>query len=146
MDLPSFTWLWRIAAWSMGISITLYFSLAIVGIFYRMQRLRRKLYYWRWLRYLHYGLGVLFVFFVLLLLGIGIVGTLGHFGSLGHSWHLPAGLGVVTLTLVSAWTASRIHPRRPWARTWHLGLNIALFVGLALVSLSGWSVVQKYLP
>ena len=78
MDLPSFTWLWRIAAWSMGISITLYFSLAIVGIFYRMQRLRRKLYYWRWLRYLHYGLGVLFVFFVY----CGDFGSLWQFGSL----------------------------------------------------------------
>ncbi len=86
------------------------------------------------------------MFFVLLLLGIGIVGTLGHFGSLGHSWHLPAGLGVVTLTLASAWTASHIHPRRPWARTCHLGLNMALFIGLALVSVSGLIVVQKYLP
>ncbi|MEL6903697.1 MAG: DUF4079 domain-containing protein, partial [Cyanobacteria bacterium J06606_4] len=24
MDLPSFLWLWRIAAWSMGLSLTAY--------------------------------------------------------------------------------------------------------------------------
>ena len=31
MDLPSFLWLWRIAAWSMGLSLTVYTLLAITG-------------------------------------------------------------------------------------------------------------------
>lgn len=83
---------------------------------------------------------------VLLLLSIGLIGTLGYYGSLGHSPHLPAGLLVVGLTLLSAWSATQISPQRPWARKLHLGTNLVLFVGFAFVSLTGWSVVQKYLP
>jgi len=33
MDLPSFIWLWRIAAWSMGLSLTTYCLLAASGGF-----------------------------------------------------------------------------------------------------------------
>ena len=100
----------------------------------------------RWLRPLHYVIGAILVFLVLLLLSVGIVGTLGHYGTLGHSWHLPAGLTVVALVLLSAWSATRIHPKRPWARSLHITTNAILFVGFAAVSLSGWIVVQKYLP
>ena len=146
MNLPSFIWLWRIAAWSMGLSTTLYVGLAVIGIVLRTQRLQPGTKPWPWLRPLHYGLGLVLVLLVLELLTIGVVGTLGHFGSLGHSWHLPAGLTVVLLTLVSAWCASRIHPQRPWARTWHLRCNGLLFVALVLVGWTGWGVVQKYLP
>lgn len=82
---------------------------------------------------------------VLLLLSIGIVGTLGEFGHLGHSIHLPVGIFVVLLTLASAWSATRISPKRPWARTLHLSLNGVLFLAFIGVTASGWSVVQKYL-
>jgi hypothetical protein len=83
---------------------------------------------------------------VLLLLAIGIVGTLGHFGSLGHSGHLIAGLSVVFLVLLSAGSATLISPERDWMRAVHVGTNIALLVGFTWVSLTGWQVVQKYLP
>jgi hypothetical protein len=154
MDLPSFLWLWRIAAWSMGLTVTLYIGLAIVGGMMRglipqagathfgLQRAPLR----RWLRWAHYSMGMILVGLVLLLLAIGVVGTLGHFGSLGHSWHLPAGLTVVGLTLASAWSATRIHPQRPWAKPLHLALNGFLLIGLMVVSISGWIVVQKYLP
>ncbi len=52
---------------------------------------------------------------VLLLLAIGFVGTLGHYGSLGHSPHLFAGLAVVDLVFLSAWSAIQISSARPWA-------------------------------
>lgn len=146
MNLPSFIWLWRIAAWSMGLTVTLYLGLAIVGLVLRIQRLQIDTKPWKGLRLLHYGLGFILVALVLELLTIGIIGTLGHFGSLGHSWHLPVGLTVVALTLASAWSAGRIHPKRPWARPLHLSLNGMLFIALALVSWTGWTVVQKYLP
>lgn len=83
---------------------------------------------------------------VLLLLAIGIVGTIGHYGSLGHSWHLLAGFAVVDLVFVSVWSAVQIGPTRPWARPIHIGTNFILLVALAWVSLTGWEVVQKYLP
>ena len=130
----------------MGLTVTLYLGLAAIGLILRIQRLQVGVKSWKWLRFLHYGLGLVLVAIVLELLTIGIIGTLGHFGSLGHSWHLPAGLTVVALTLASAWSASRIHPKRPWARPLHLSLNGLLFVALALVSWTGWTVVQKYLP
>ncbi|WP_017712751.1 DUF4079 domain-containing protein [Prochlorothrix hollandica] len=101
---------------------------------------------WPWLRPLHIALGVGLVLLVLGLLTIGVVGTLGHFGSLGHSPHLVMGLTVVAITLASAWSATRIGPDRPWARSLHLSLNGLLFLALALVSWTGWTVVQKYLP
>jgi hypothetical protein len=145
MNLPSFIWLWRIAAWSMGLSIAAYLLLAITGgwmFFVRQSSQPRP----GWLRPLHYGIGGTMVCLVLLLLGIGLVGTIGHYGSLGHSIHLPAGLIVVDLTLLSAWSAVQISPKRPWSRWLHIGTNIVLFLGFAIVSLTGWIVVQKYLP
>lgn len=83
---------------------------------------------------------------VLLLLAVGIVGTLGHFGTLGHSSHLVAGLTVVGLVLLSAGSATQISAKRPWVRSLHIYTNITLFMGLLWVSVTGWSVVQKYLP
>jgi hypothetical protein len=108
----------------------------------RLTQRRRPL----WLRPFHYTIGGGLVVLVLLLLGIGIVGTLGYYGSLGHSTHLPAGLSVVGLVLLSAWSATQISPKRSWARSLHIGTNLVLLVGFTLVSLTGWSVVQKYLP
>lgn len=98
-----------------------------------------------WLRPTHYVFGGILVTLVLLLLGIGVVGTLGEFGRLGHSVHLPAGLVVVSLTLASAWSATRISPARPWARKVHLTLNGILLIAFVLVTATGWQVVQKYL-
>jgi hypothetical protein len=83
---------------------------------------------------------------VLLLLAVGLMGTIGYYGNLGHSAHLPAGLAVVSLTIASAWSASQISPKRPWARPLHVGLNVALFLGFSFVTFTGWLVVQKYLP
>lgn len=82
----------------------------------------------------------------MLLLAIGVVGTFGHYGNLGHSGHLIAGWVVVALVLLSAGSATQISPTRDWARAVHVGTNIVLFVGFAWVSLTGWEVVQKYLP
>lgn len=129
----------------MGLSITAYGCLALSGGWLwtaRKQGRSRP----RWLRPLHYTLGGIMVGLVLLLLSVGVVGTLGYYGSLGHSLHLPAGLLVVALVLLSAWSATRIHPQRPWARSLHVGANLALFLGFSTVGLTGWSVVQKYLP
>lgn len=100
----------------------------------------------KWLRPLHYAIGGIMVFLVVLLLSIGLVGTIGYYGNLGHSAHLPAGLTVVALTLLSAWSATQISPKRPWARSLHIGTNAVLFLGFAIVSLTGWTIVQKYLP
>ncbi|MBW4560297.1 MAG: DUF4079 domain-containing protein [Mojavia pulchra JT2-VF2] len=153
MNLPSFLWLWKIAAWSMGLALLAYLMLAISGFWMFQARtsqnppnfllLSRGI---RGMRSLHYMIGISMVSLVLLLLAIGIIGTLGHFGSLGQSSHLVAGLIVVALVLLSAFSATQISARRPWARPLHIGLNIILFVGFAWVSLTGWSVVQKYLP
>ncbi|MBW4648169.1 MAG: DUF4079 domain-containing protein [Kastovskya adunca ATA6-11-RM4] len=145
MNLPSFLWLWKAAAWSMGLSLFAYLLLAMTGIwmFSKRQAGRPRP---RWLRPFHYITGGIMVSLVLLLLGIGIVGTLGHFGSLGHSSHLLYGFIVVALTLISFASATQIGSRHSWARPVHISTNIALFVGFALVSLTGWDVVQKYLP
>lgn len=129
----------------MGLSIAAYLLLGMTGIwmlYARKARQRRP----SWLQPFHYAIGGAMVLLVLLLLAIGIVGTLGHFGSLGHSAHLPIGLAVVALVLLSAGSAIQISPQRPWARRVHVATNIALFVGFVLVSLTGWTVVQKYLP
>jgi len=91
-------------------------------------------------------MGAILSALVLVLLIIGIVGTLGHFGSLGHSSHLYAGLAVVDLVFASAWSAVQISPQRPWARPLHIGVNVVLLIGLIWVTVTGWSVVQKYLP
>ncbi len=144
MDLPSFIWLWRIAAWSMGLSLTAYVLLTISGgtlYFARVEGRSRP----SWLRPVHFTLGAIMVSLVLLLLAIGVIGTLGEYGHLGHSIHLPAGIIVVSLTLASAWSATRISPKRPWARKLHLSLNGILFLAFAFVTATGWSVVQKYL-
>lgn len=145
MDLPSFIWLWRIAAWSMGFSLSAYFCLLLSGGWLLTTRLKRQS---RpgWLRSLHIVLGTGLVSLVMLLLTIGIVGTLGEFGSLGHSAHLPAGLTVVALVALSAWSGSRIHPTRPWARPLHWTTNGVLGGAFVLVTWTGWQVVQKYLP
>lgn len=145
MDLPSFLWLWKIAAWSMGFVLVAYGLLAISGVwmFYcRTAKISRP----SWLRPFHYGTGIAIVFLVLLLLAIGLVGTLGHYGSLGHSPHLIAGLLVVGLVALSAWSATEIGPKHSWARSLHIATNITLFGSLVFVSLTGWQVVQKYLP
>ncbi|MDB9313073.1 DUF4079 domain-containing protein [Spirulina sp. CS-785/01] len=144
MDLPSFLWLWKTAAWSMGFSLTAYILLAITGIWMlRKRRVNQTRPFW--LRPLHLMIGGLLVTLTLLLLGIGIVGTLGRYGSLGHSLHLPAGLVVVGLVLFSAVTALQID-RYPWARSLHVTANVILGAGFVSVLFTGWTVVQKYLP
>ncbi|MGB5960117.1 MAG: DUF4079 domain-containing protein [Coleofasciculaceae cyanobacterium] len=145
MNLPSFVWLWKIAAWSMGLSLLAYLMLAISGmtLFSKRTSLQSQP---TWLRGAHYITGWVMVGLVLLLLAIGLVGTLGHYGNLGHSGHLIAGWFVVALVLLSAGSATQINPQRDWARAVHVGTNIVLFLGFAWVSLTGWEVVQKYLP
>ncbi|PSB23994.1 DUF4079 domain-containing protein [Stenomitos frigidus] len=145
MNLPSFIWLWKIAAWSMGFALAAYCILAITGILIFAKRQQQQ-FRASWLRPLHATTGGVMIVLVLLLLGIGIVGTLGHFGSLGHSWHLLAGLAVASLMFLSAWSAMQINLMRPWARSLHVSTNLVLFLGLLWVSLTGWGVVQKYLP
>ncbi|ACB52076.1 conserved hypothetical protein [Crocosphaera subtropica ATCC 51142] len=145
MNLPSFLWLWKIAAWSMGLSLFAYVLLGLSGgwMFYgRHRQVSRPV----WLRWLHYIIGSIMVILVLLLLVIGLVGTLGHYGSLGHSFHLLAGLLTVILVLISATAATQISPEKPRMRWLHIGTNIMLFFSFAFVSLTGWTVVQKYLP
>lgn len=129
----------------MGLSSAAYLGLGITGgcLFYLRQRKRPRP---RWLRPLHWGMGVVLVVLVLLLLAIGIIGTLGYYGELGHSPHLVAGLLVVGLVLLSAGSGMQISPKRPWTRSLHVGTNIVLLFALIFVSLTGWSVVQKYLP
>lgn len=129
----------------MGLSLVAYVLLAVTGIwmFYTRRSHQQRP---SWLRSLHFTIGSIMVGLVLLLLTIGIVGTLGHYGTLGHSAHLPVGLAVVGLVLISAGSALLISPRYPWARWLHIGTNLTLLVGFALVSLTGWIVVQKYLP
>jgi hypothetical protein len=153
MNLPSFLWLWKIAAWSMGLSLLAYLMLALTGFWMLRKRTSQPLpsipLFTRGnqgMRSLHFTMGISMVSLVLLLLAIGIVGTLGHFGTLGKSSHLAAGLIVVVLVLLSAFSATQIGARHLWARPLHVGVNIVLFVGFAWVSLTGWSVVQKYLP
>ena len=135
----------------MGLSILAYLLLAVTGIWiFRARRLQQpqqtinlfplSLYS------LHFIFGVCIVSLVLLLLAIGIVGTYGHYGSLGHSSHLVAGLITVVLVLASAASALQINPERSWVRRIHVTINIALFFVFVWVSLTGWSVVQKYLP
>lgn len=129
----------------MGFAIVAYLLLATSGswMFYHRTTQQQKP---DWLRPLHYVTGITMVSLVLLLLAIGLVGTVGHYGSLGHSTHLPSGLVVVGLTLLSAWSANQISPDRPWARWLHIGTNLVLLLGFVVVTWTGWSVVQKYLP
>jgi hypothetical protein len=145
VNLPAFIWLWKAAAWSMGFAIAAYLLLAVSGLYIFTQR---QHYQTRpsWLLFLHLGVGIILTALVLLLLGIGIVGTLGHFGSLGHSWHLLAGLSVVSLVFLSVWSAVQISLMQPWARSLHISTNFVLLVVFLWVSLTGWEAVQKYLP
>ena len=145
MNLPSFLWLWKIAAWSMGLSLFTYFLLAVSGVTMGYRRLGNEPRP-RWLRPFHLISGLILVSLVLILLAIGLVGTIGHYGNLGHSPHLLAGLSVVFLVMVSAISGLNIHARHPLARFLHIGTNLLLFLGFILVSLTGWDVVQKYLP
>ena len=145
MHLPSFLWLWKIAAWSMGWTLGIYLGLLGMGWWLRQRRLDRRVSP-RWLRMLHVVAGFVMLFLVLLLLAIGIVGTLGHFGSLGHSWHLPMGLLVVALSLGAAWSGTRIRYDNVQTRSLHIRINGLLGMGLILVLISGWAVVQKYIP
>ncbi len=142
----------------MGFTIFAYLLQSLSGsvVWYtRTNRISRP----SWLRTFHYISGMVMVLLVLLLLLIGLIGTLGHYGSLGHSPHLPAGLLVVFLTLLSAWSANQINRQNTdsvsretlryqnlWARKLHLTINILLCGALIFVSLTGWDVVQKYLP
>lgn len=129
----------------MGLSVSAYLLLMITGswMFYSRQAKKPRP---QWLRTVHYIIGGGMVSLIMLLLAIGLIGTIGYYGNLGHSIHLPAGLTVVSLVLVSAWSATQISPQKPWARSLHLCINIGLFFGFAAVSVSGWTVVQKYLP
>lgn len=133
------------AAWSMGFSLTTYFVLALSGggmLYQRTKQQPRP----PWLRPLHYLTGIVLVGLVVFLMAIGLVGTWGHFGSLGHSWHLVAGLTVVGLVIISALSASQINPEYPLARRIHIVTNGVLFTGFIWVLITGWDVVQKYLP
>lgn len=128
----------------MGGALAFYLLLLASGswMFYgRVARVGRP----SWLRNAHYVGGIIIVFLVMLLLAIGVVGTVGYYGSLGHSAHLGAGLLVVGLIILSAWSANQIDGRNSWARSLHVWVNAILFVGLAYVSWTGWEVVQKYL-
>lgn len=128
----------------MGGAIAVYLLLFFFGVwmFYgRATRIGRPF----WLRTAHYYSGIVLIFLVLLLLAIGLVGTISYYGSLGHSLHLLAGLLVVSLVLLSGWSAHQITAQNSWARMLHIGTNITLLGGLIFVSITGWEVVQKYL-
>nr|WP_229425762.1 DUF4079 domain-containing protein [Lusitaniella coriacea] len=144
MNLPSFLWLWKMAAWSMGFSLLAYFILGGTGLWMWNRRAVRSPRP-QWLRPFHYITGIVLVLLVLLLLGIGLVGTVGYYGNLGHSPHLAAGLVVVGLVLISAGSATQIGSWK-WARSLHVGTNSLLFLGFVWVLFTGWDVVQKYLP
>lgn len=129
----------------MGLAVLAYllqFLSGGVAFYARINRIRRP----SWLKAIHYCMGMIMVFLILLLLAIGLVGTIGHYGSLGHSPHLAVGIFVVFLTVLSAWSSTQIENSNDWARTLHISINIILFGGLIFVSLTGWEVVQKYLP
>lgn len=129
----------------MGLSLFAYLLLSLTGswLFVSRQTDQPRP---DWLRPVHFTIGGTMVLLVLLLLAIGLVGTIGQYGNLGHSSHLPAGLTVVGLTLLSGWSATRISVDRPWARKLHLGTNLVLLLAFAIVTWTGWGVVQKYLP
>jgi hypothetical protein len=144
MDLPSFLWLWKIAAWFMGLALLTYSSLVVTGL--GMARARHiEAYRGSWRR-IHIALGIVLVVLVLGLFGIGIVGTLGHYGSLGHSVHALIGGVVVGITLLSTGAALQIQGGQTWARPLHVGLNGLLGIAFLGVLGTGWVVVQKYLP
>ena len=125
----------------MGLAIAAYLLQAITGLSFLIFRPQVHP---GWLRPLHFVTGGIIALLILILLAIGVVGTVGHYGSLGHSSHLFAGLTVVELVLLSAWSAAQIRTRA-WARPVHLMTNFVLCIALAWVSITGWEVVQKYL-
>jgi Protein of unknown function (DUF4079) len=137
----------------MGLTLFAY-SLQAIGGLWMFNRRQTRQTRPSWLRTWHETIGSIMVCLVLLLLAIGIIGTLGHYGSLGHSPHLLAGLTVVVLVLVSAvsgWmmkgrysNSTSLH-HMTWRKI-HIRTNLILFVALCWVSLTGWLVVQKYLP
>ena len=129
----------------MGFAIMAYLLLSISGGWMLSSR-RSEQPRPNWLLPVHIAGGITMLGLVLLLLAIGLVGTWGHFGSLGHSIHLPVGLAVVDLVFLSVWSAVQIRLGRGWARPLHLGTNLVLLVAFGAVSLTGWTVVQKYLP
>jgi hypothetical protein len=129
----------------MGLSIFAYTLLIISGIWLSVSR-RQKKPRPLILRPFHYLTGLTMVGLILLLLSVGIIGTFGHYGNLGHSPHLIAGLLVVILSIISAISGLKIQASRPWLRSLHLTTNFLLLWGFIFVSLSGWDVVQKYLP
>ncbi len=129
----------------MGLSMSAYVILSISGIMLWKSRTDKKARP-KWLRPFHWMMGSIMVTLVLILLSIGLIGTIGEYGSLGHSIHLPAGLIVVTLVCLSAWSSTQINSSNPWARKLHVRLNIGLFFAFCFVGLSGLSVVQQYLP
>jgi hypothetical protein len=142
LNLPSFLWLWKIAAWSMGVSLLTYLFLAFTGLgMARHAENSRAIW-----RRVHIALGLALVSLVLGLLAIGIVGTLGHYGNLGHSFHALAGGIVVLITVLSAGAALQISTGKAWAKPLHLGLNGCLGLAFLAVLWTGWTVVQKYLP
>lgn len=128
----------------MGLSLLAYVILGTSGLWMRQQRMTSRPRP-QWLRPLHYTTGAIMVILVLLLLAIGLVGTIGYYGNLGHSPHFLAGILVVGLVLLSAWSATQIGTKS-WARSLHIGTNLVLLVGFIFVSFTGWTVVQKYLP
>lgn len=132
------------AACLMALSLLAYLLLAVTGIlmFRARQRCRERP---KWLRSLHCISGGSILVLVLLLLAIGIMGTLNRFGTLGHSPHLQAGLTVVGLVLLSAGSATQISAK-PGARSLHIATNITLVGAFFWVLLTGWKVMQKYLP
>jgi hypothetical protein len=129
----------------MGLSWFAYLLLGVSGLWMRSLRQNGQI---RpdWLRPVHFVLGFTLAILVLVLLAIGIVGTLGEYGSLGHSIHFTSGLAVVYLVLLSAWSAVQITTEHQWARRLHIGINAILLIGFIGVSVTGWTVVQKYLP
>ncbi len=134
----------------MGLSILAYIILAVTGIWIFRARVFQQQQpinlFPLSLHSLHFIFGICIVSLVLLLLAIGIVGTYGHYGSLGHSSHLVAGLMTVVLVVLSAGSALQISSERAWVRGIHVAINITLFFVFVWVSLTGWDVVQKYLP
>jgi len=129
----------------MGLALLTYAVLATTGtvLFWgRTQGNQRP----PWLWPVHAVAGGSLISLVMVLLTIGIVGTLGEYGHLGHSWHLVGGSSVALLVMASGWSALQIRRGLPWARRLHITLNVGLALALAGAGLTGWQVVQKYLP
>jgi Protein of unknown function (DUF4079) len=137
-------WLWKIAAWSMGLSMLTITLLGVSG--YRLWQSRNRGKPAKaWLYQAHPVLGKILVFLTLLLWSVGFYGTVQDHGHLRFSAHFWAGSVMVILVCTSAWTAFQI-PRYSWARPLHLGLNGLIVCLLFWVLATGWVVVQPHLP